>query len=510
MVDYLILGSGLSALSFAALMAKSGKKVKLLEAHQYPGGYGHTFSQGKKYRFNAQLHYVWNCGQGQPVYQILKKLGLHKEIEFIKLNPLGYDRMRMPGYELDIPYDYDLLGHRLCALFPRDKQNIQNFLTEIQLIGEAIVKFDSSKGALHMVSHLGTFSRLLKYHRATLQQVFDAFSLPLEAQTLLALQWVDFLLPPNKLSIIAWVALFTGYGRGAYYPAGHFEQVIGALEKIILDNGGEIFYESKVIDFLMEGKRVTGVVSDKMKTPFSQNQHHGKNIICNFDPKKAAEMIGMKKFSKRVRKLLNYEYSPSNFMAYCAVEGLDLRQLGFGGSNLFHSSEVDLNKSFHRMYQLGDYSEPSFAITTPSLHTKTPGSCPEGQQIIEFLTVADYHRFKDLRISSRQLYNQKKEEILDRIIDITEKNYIPNLRKHLVYKMTGSPTTSERFCGSPVGNSYGSNLTPENMGFSRLDHKSSLDNFFFCNASSGYAGFAGTFRTGARLYEVLSGDSAFA
>ena len=59
--DYLIVGSGLSALVFAALMANSGKKVQLLEAHEFAGGYGHTFAMGKNHKFNAQLHYVWNC-----------------------------------------------------------------------------------------------------------------------------------------------------------------------------------------------------------------------------------------------------------------------------------------------------------------------------------------------------------------------------------------------------------------------------------------------------------------
>ncbi|MGP1782728.1 NAD(P)-binding protein, partial [Shewanella frigidimarina] len=44
--DYLIVGSGLSALVFGALSAKSGSKVLMLEAHQYPGGFGHTFPMG--------------------------------------------------------------------------------------------------------------------------------------------------------------------------------------------------------------------------------------------------------------------------------------------------------------------------------------------------------------------------------------------------------------------------------------------------------------------------------
>ena len=72
--DYLILGSGLAGLSFGALMAKAGKKVTVLEAHEYPGGYGHTFSEGGRYKFNAQLHYVWNCAKGRNVYNFLQKL----------------------------------------------------------------------------------------------------------------------------------------------------------------------------------------------------------------------------------------------------------------------------------------------------------------------------------------------------------------------------------------------------------------------------------------------------
>lgn len=48
--DYLIVGSGLSALVFGALMANSGKTVQILEAHEHPGGFGHTFTMAKNTR----------------------------------------------------------------------------------------------------------------------------------------------------------------------------------------------------------------------------------------------------------------------------------------------------------------------------------------------------------------------------------------------------------------------------------------------------------------------------
>jgi phytoene dehydrogenase-like protein len=70
-----------------------------------------------------------------------------------------------------------------------------------------------------------------------------------------------------------------------------------------------------------------------------------ETIICNIDPQKAAKMIGLENFSRAIRQKLNYEYSPSNYMAYCVVKDLDLRDYGFGRWNTFHSGHHDLNQA---------------------------------------------------------------------------------------------------------------------------------------------------------------------
>lgn len=511
--DYVVVGSGLAGLTFGALMAKSGRHVLLLEAHEYPGGYGHTFELGG-HRFNAQLHYVWNCGEGRTVHNMLKKLELHETVTFSKYDSNGFDHMRMPGHALDIPCDYQKLSMRLQALFPANAKNLDSFVMEIQELSELIDRMPSLQPrtwatyskAICELFRLPQYTRLLKYRKATLQDVFDRFQIPLEAQTLIALQWPDFLLPPNQLSFFAWLMLFSGYCRGAYYPDHHFEHVVNSLVGVIEDHGGSILYEHKVIDFLLEGDQVLGVVAEQIDNQPEILEFRASNTVCNMDPRCAAEIIGLEKFSRDVRKKLNYAYSPSNFMAYCTVEGLDLTAHGFGKWNLFHTEEPDLNKAFYQMYDLGDYSKPSFAVTTPGLLTDDKSDTLEGHQIMEFLTVANYQRFWDLKMSSPAAYKRKKQEIFDSILDIMERDYIPNLRQYLSFQITGSPTTNKRYCWSPMGNSYGSNMIPENIGPGRLDHRSSLRQFHFCNASSGYAGFAGTIWTGCKLYETLSQD----
>lgn len=503
--DYLILGSGLAGLSFGALMAKAGKKVTLLEAHDCPGGYGHTFSEGNSYKFNAQFHYVWNCGAGRVVNNFLKKLDLHQEVTFETYDANGYDHMRMPGYALDIPGNLTTLVERLQRLFPAHALTIEKFIAEVERTADALDKFPSSLSPRFFLLNPGDSYHLFKYQKATLQQVFDQFELPLAAQTLLALQWPDFMLPPRDLSFFGWAVLFIGYCRGAYYPTKHFDHVINSLVKTIQDNGGEIFYNRKITQFIRDGKTISGVLVEDINSG-QISEYRGQDLICNIDPKKAGEMIGFEYFSSSVQQKLLYDYSPSNFMAYCVVKDLDLRDYGFGRWNLFHSEQPDLNQAFDDMYLRGDYSKPSFVITTPSLLTSDHSDCPAGHQIVEFLTVANYDRFHDLKISDAAQYRNKKKEIFNAIIAVVERDYIPNFSQHLVFKMTGSPTTNQRFCGSPAGNSYGSNLTPKNLSRNRLDYRTSLEHFYFCNASSGFPGFTGTIKTGSMLYEHLSGD----
>ena len=500
--EYLVLGSGLAGLSFAALMAQSGRRVCVLEAHDTAGGYGHTFEEAGQYRFNAQLHYVWNCGEGQPVHTFLRRLGLADEVTFERYDPQGFDRMRMPGYALDIPADYDELQIRLEALLP-NSPGIARFLDAVRGTAAEIAALPKPLTWLGLVRSAPSMKRLIRYRRATLQEVFDHTALPREAQTLLALQWPDFLLPPDRLSFFAWVMLFDGYMHGAFYPTHHFEHFVDALVGVIREHGGEVLLEHEVVDFIVEGGRVTGAVVEHGDTV---SEHRGETVVCNIDPKKAARMIGLRRFSRGLRRKLDYDYSPSNFMAYLVVDGIDLRDHGFGKSNLFHTEVTDLNRSFDDMYERGDYSRPSFAMTTPTLLTDVRGDCPEGKQIIELLTVANYERWLRLKISGERAYKQRKMEVLQSMLDIVERDYVPGIRDHIVFKMTGSPTTSQRYCWAPKGNSYGSNMTPGQIGGGRLDFRTSIDNFWFCNASSGYAGFAGTVWTGATLYEHLSGD----
>lgn len=511
-VDYLVLGSGLSALAFSSLMAQTGKTVKILEAHEHFGGYGHTFSVGD-IRFNAQFHYVISCGEGGIVNTFLKRLGLENEVKFNHLDKEGYDHVYCGDKQLKIPHGLENLKGNLLKICPEASVSINKFIEILVAFREGMNAFPKHFRQLkESIKKIREFIVMLNYHSLTLQEVFDACKLPKILQTLIAGQMINYMLPPKELSFLAWVLLFNGYSKGAFYPEKHFEHVINSLIKVIHNYAGSFHCNEQVVSFIMEGKSVKGVYTRSVNPQTGlcygpPKAHYGKNIICNFDPKTAANMIGMDKFSYRVKRALDYDYSWSSFVLYGAVKGLNLREYGFGNWNIWHCQE-DLNATIDAMYHHSDYSKPYFVMNCPSYYSEDTSHCQKEDSLkFELLTMANYEYWHELKLRNHRAYYRQKEEVLNNILDVVEKHYVPNIRKHLVLKMIGTPTSSERFVWAPKGGSYGVNLTPRNFELTRkLTTHTSLKNFYFCSAASGVGGFAGAIYTGLGLYEKLSED----
>jgi phytoene dehydrogenase-like protein len=285
--------------------------------------------------------------------------------------------------------------------------------------------------------------------------------------------------------------------------------VIDALLEVIRGAGGEVRFRHEVVGFVFEGDRVVGVRAERLDAhgdPTGEIEEiRGGEVVCNMDPRQAAELIGLERFSGRLRARLTYPYSPSSFVAYLGIAGLDLRAHGFGAWNVFHADDPDLDGIFEANHERGDYRRVSFAMSTPTLVSEAPGIAPPGHHILELLTVASHRRFHELKLRSADAYRAEKERVFDAMMRVVERDYLPGLREHLTVTVLGSPTTNERFVRAPAGNAYGSIMTPARIWPGRLDHRSSIAGLHFCNASSGFAGFAGTIWTGARLYEHLTG-----
>lgn len=505
--DYVIIGSGIAGLTAGALLANAGKKVCILEAHDIPGGYCHSFNMGD-YHFCAQVHYIWGCAPGGYIYEFVKKIGLEKEITFELLDPKGYDHMAMPdGKRVPIPYGWDNLIEEVDKHYPGQKEQLRTFLNVLSKIREELRHFPSYR-KLKLSDYVTKGTKLLtllKYMNKTTQDVFDEAGLSKEVQAVLIANAGDMMAPPETLSIFAFAGLFGGYNTGAYYPTKHFKHYTETLAKFIQEHDGcHIYYETPVtkIDTSEDNQAITGVHTEDGKS-FTAKQY-----ICNADPQLISKMIGRDKFPSKYLPALSYEYAPAGMMMYLGLKDIDLKKYGFGSFNIWHQTQWDMNKAWKEQLE-DNFENPWFFISTPTLHSDYPGTAPEGGHIMEIATLASYHTFKEAYDKSEKDYNIKKKQLADRLLDLVEEYYVPDLRKHIAVKVVGTSLTNEAYVRAPEGNAYGSALTPSQIGLKRLKSDTPWSNFFWCNASSGFAGVHGTTSTGVNLYMKLTGDYYF-
>ncbi|MCA9388806.1 NAD(P)/FAD-dependent oxidoreductase [Candidatus Berkelbacteria bacterium] len=512
--DYLFIGTGNSALTAAALLTNAGKRVLMLEAHDIPGGYAQSFAWGD-YFFCGQVHYIWGAEPGGRVNAFLKKVGLDKEVEFELYDPDGYDVMAMPdGKKVKIPYGWHRLIKNIEEAYPGEGSKVRKFLSLInQLRAEfrhslQVMKVDSDeldrirrnpKRLLQWIKEVPKLKNLIKYRNYTLQDAFDLFNLSIESQTVLAANAGDFMEPPERLSFFAYLSLFSGYNGGAFYPKKHYKHWIDSVAKFIESHrGSRIIYKSEVAQIESNDSEITGVIT-KDGRRFS-----AKNYICNMDPKKAANIIGFEKFSPAEQSALNYEYSQSGVMIYLGLKNIDLKKYGFGRHNIWHCENWDMNKMWHDQ-AVGNFEKPWIFISTPTLHTSEGGTCPPGHQIMEIASYTEYQPFEDKKLVDYKEYEQYKNRIAERMIEIVEQRYIPDFKKYIDVKVIGSPTSNEDWAWAPRGNAYGSTMIPSQTN-RRVQMGTSFNNFYFCNATAGYAGMNGTTSNGINLYEKLTGD----
>ena len=498
--DYLFIGTGNAALTCASLLSNHGYKVCMLEAHDVPGGYAHTFERNGYY-FCAQVHYIWDCGEGGRIYEFLKRLGLEKDITFELFDKSGYDHMIMPdGKRVKIPYGWAELQKNIEDAYPHTT-GLDAFFKIVKALRKEMAALPRK---IHWWHYLLTgrlfFPTLLRYKNATVQDVFDACGVSIEAQTILTAQAGDLLLPPDKLSLLFYLGVLGGYGTGAYSPTKHFKYYIQRLAKFVTEHGGDLYFEERVTAISTNNGSISGVTTASGKT------FTARNYICGMDPQKSAELIGWQHFPKRDQDKLKYEYSDNGIMVYLGLKpGFDPARYGLGNHNTWHCLDWGMNTMWEAGKKL-DVEHAWFFMSTPTMHSNDSGNVvPDGGHIIELATFAPYAPFKQAADQSHQDYLDLKKGIAEKLIDLAVKYHIPDLRDHIAVKVVGSPTTSEDFCNAPHGNAYGSAMLPKQT-VSRLKADTPFPNLYWCNASSGSPGIYGTVATGMELYMDLTGD----
>ena len=460
--DIVVIGSGIGGLTAASLLAGAGKSVLVIEQHDRPGGYAHSFKR-KRYLFDSGVHLISGCGMegyqgGQLIRKILKCLNVYDQLEFIQINPFA--NADYPGIQIGLPISIDTFISKLGKIFPDQEQGLRALIELALAIAEQATMADELMATKDSAAIQRKLPELLKYRHMTLAEVWGEFIQNGQLQSIIASNWPYLGLPPAKVSFVYWATMLIGYlVDGAYACKGGFQKLAESLVSGLIQNGGKIRYKSAV--------RKISVIDNQVNfiQLASGECIHASTVICNADVRQTVtHLIGEEHFPKRfVARLNRMQQSLSIFVVYIATD-LDLVSLGLH-QEAFYYDHFDHETHFTNSLK-GKTSW--LGITIPTL--MDPSLAPKDQHLIMLTTLAPYDLHAD--------WSKAKPEFTENMLTFAEKK-IPGLKAHILFIESGSPATLERYTSNHKGSAYGWDVTPEQSGANRLANKAPINGLYF-------------------------------
>jgi diapolycopene oxygenase len=237
---------------------------------------------------------------------------------------------------------------------------------------------------------------------------------------------------PGVMNLLAWSQL----KDGLFYVPGGMYGYAEALEKLLEELGVTVHLGTPVEEIRTEGKRVSGIVTDK------GDLHEADVVVSNMEviPTYQHLLGESESFLKRYRK--KFAPAASGLVLHLGV-GREYEQLGH--HNFFFSADPErFLHQIHREHKLPD--DPTIYVVYP---TRTdPERAPQGSSIVKVLP--HIPPLQDQPFSQDE-YLALRERVLDKL----ERMGLTDLRAETVYEHLWTPHDIEENYRSHRGAIYG-------------------------------------------------------
>ncbi|HUJ28843.1 MAG TPA: NAD(P)/FAD-dependent oxidoreductase [Myxococcales bacterium] len=503
MVDFdaVIIGSGAGGLAAAVALAQSGQKVLVLEQHEVPGGWCHSFMLGG-HRFSPGVHYLGELGHGGRLRAIYQGLGVSGDLVFCELNPDGYDHAVIGGRRFDFCKGKAELTRRLQESFPSERKGIAGYLDTCQRISDEL-------DALMDIRGLGDVLRLpfkapsvARWGLATARSLIGKHAHDPLLRAIFAAQSGDHGLPPSIAPAAVHASITAHYFDGGWYPRGGGFALPRAFVRALKRAGGELRLRTAVDRILVENGRAIGV---RLK---GGSEIRAGAVISNADPHATfGKLFDPADVPARLRrKLQRTKYSVSALSLFFAVDA-DLRKAGMDSGNLWWYANDDLDAIYrHGMTARLDDKIPGMFLTATTLKDPSKG---DGRthtlEAFAFVPHESFQKWAGSRMNERPAdYLALKERLKARMLAAAGRA-LPGIDGHVTFSDLGTPLTNTAYCMSTDGNLYGTEKSRWQVGPWAWPVKGAYPGLLLCGASTLSHGVMGATLSGLAAASALLG-----
>ncbi len=506
--DTIIIGSGMGGLATAAILAKEGQKVLVLERHYTPGGFTHIFKR-KGYEWDVGIHYI---GDVQREKSLLKKLFDYVTDSQLKWEDMGevYDKIVIGDKQYDFVKGVKNFKKQMIAYFPEEELAINNYVDAVFKAVKTSKNYYISKTLSPLANAFaGWYLRkpFYKYSDKTTYEVLREFTDNEELIKVLTGQYGDYGLPPKQSSFSMHASVARHYFEGGSFPIGGSSQIAKTIDPVIEKAGGTILVSAAVDGVLIKNGSAVGVQMKDGKQFLAKNIISNAGLITTYNkllPQQIVEKFQLKKQLQKVKP------SVAHVSLYIGLEGTP-EELNIPKTNYWVYPEKGDHDSCVQNY-LDDLSQPFPVVYMSFPCAKDPdwSNRYPGKSSIDIITLVPYETFEQWKGSSWKKrgdeYENTKEKIAQRLLQELYKQ-LPHIEGKISYYELSTPLTTEHFINYEKGEIYGIDHSPSRFRQDFLKPKTPIKNFYLTGQDIVTAGVGGALFSGILSATAVTGKN---